>query len=297
MNSHVKIVFALFFFAIVACGTKKDIVYQPSSDYFREEMLDTLVISDVANALDSIPAEYNASATLTYDIVHTKLDLKFDWQQQHVLGRADLIIRPYFKSIDELTLDAIGFDIHSISLLPTGTDIKYQYDGSKLNIKLDKTYHREESFELSILYTAKPNENLVTSSEAITSDKGLFFIDPLDQDADLPSQIWTQGETENNSRWFPTFDKPNERFTQEIILTVDDKYKTLSNGKKVSSRKNDDGTRTDHWKQDLPHAPYLAMLAVGEFDEEMDSWNGKPLHYMVEKGFGKYAKKIFNHIM
>lgn len=89
----------------------------------------------------------------------------------------------------------------------------------------------------------------------------------------MPTQIWTQGETENNSRWFPTFDKPNERFTQEIILTVADKYQTLSNGRKIMSRKNDDGTRTDHWKQDKPHAPYLAMIAVGEFHEEIDEWN------------------------
>ncbi|MBK8669267.1 MAG: hypothetical protein IPN89_07285 [Saprospiraceae bacterium] len=53
----------------------------------------------------------------------------------------------------------------------------------------------------------------------------------------MPSQIWTQCETENNSRWFPTFDKPNERFSQEITMTVEDKYITLSNGRKISSVK------------------------------------------------------------
>jgi len=74
-----------------------------------------------------------------------------------------------------------------------------------------------------------------------------------------------QGETEWNSRWFPTTDKPNERCTQEMYLTVEDKYVTLSNGLLKSSKKNADGTRTDYWKMDMPHAPYLFMIAVGEF--------------------------------
>ena len=98
------------------------------------------------------------------------------------------------------------------------------------------------------------------SYAAITSDQGLFFINPRGEEANKPKQIWTQGETEWNSRWFPTIDKPNERCTQETYLTVADKYKTLSNGTLESSTKNNDGTRTDYYKMDLPHAPYLFIL-------------------------------------
>ncbi|MBK9736070.1 MAG: hypothetical protein IPO92_14370 [Saprospiraceae bacterium] len=123
----------------------------------------------------------------------------------------------------------------------------------------------------------------------------MFFINPTGSDPDSPTQIWTQGETQNNSRWFPTFDSPNERFAQEIALTVEDKFVTLSNGKKISSVKNIDGTRTDIWKQEKPHAPYLTMIAVGDFHEEIEDWKGIPLHYMVEKAWSKDAKKIFNN--
>jgi aminopeptidase N len=42
-------------------------------------------------------------------------------------------------------------------------------------------------------------------------------------------------------------------------MTVPDKYETLSNGKLVSQKKNGDNTRTDYWKMDLPHAPYLFL--------------------------------------
>lgn len=296
MMSHIRFWAVVFSIVLIgACGTKKDIIYNGPTTDLQEEMLDTLVISDVANSLDSLPKIFRSSATLTYDILHTKLDLNFDWNNQHVKGKAYLTIAPYFKATNNITLDAVGFDIHKVQMQSENKDLIYDYDGNILNITLDKYYTKHDKLDLYIEYTAKPNENHINASDAITSDKGLFFIDPLEIDPDVPTQIWTQGETENNSRWFPTFDKPNERFTQEIILTVADKYQTLSNGRKIMSRKNDDGTRTDHWKQDKPHAPYLAMIAVGEFHEEIDEWNKIPLHYMVEKGFGKHAKKIFNH--
>lgn len=277
------------------CGMSKEVVYVPSEEELLDEtMLDTLVITDEAN-VDSLPKEYRSSASMTYDLLHTKLELSFLMDSQFVLGKAHLTMKPFFKPISEVTLDAVGFDIHTIKSDATLRDLKYSYDGKKLNITLDTTYFSSQKFGILIDYTAKPNQNEESGSEAITSDKGLFFINPTGADPDVPTQIWTQGETENNSKWFPTFDKPNERFTQEILLTVDNKYLTLSNGKKIKSTVNTDGTRTDHWKQDKPHAPYLAMIAVGEFHEEMDQWNGVPLHYIVEKGWRNHAKKIFNH--
>ena len=43
--------------------------------------------------------------------------------------------------------------------------------------------------------------------------------------------------------------------TQNIAITVQDKYTTLSNGLLVKSQKNNDGTRTDFWEQALGHIP------------------------------------------
>ncbi len=33
------------------------------------------------------------------------------------------------------------------------------------------------------------------------------------EEKDKPTQIWTQGETEANSVWMPTIDKPNQKTT------------------------------------------------------------------------------------
>ena len=132
-------------------------------------------------------------------------------------------------------------------------------------------------------------------SRAIQDAKGLYFINADGKDPDKPKQIWTQGETESNSCLFPTFDSPNERMTQEVTITVDTQYVTLSNGLMKSSKVNNDGTRTDIWKQTLPAAPYLTMFAVGKYAIVKDHWRNIDVNYYVEPAYEKYARDIFGH--
>ena len=171
--------------------------------------------------------------------------------------------------------------------------LKYSYDSQNLRIKLDRNYKGGENYTVFIDYIAKPNEIKEKGSTIISSAKGLYFINPLGKDKNKPIQIWTQGETESNSGWLPTIDKPNQKTTDEISMTVPDKYQTLSNGFLVSQRKNKDGTRTDTWKMDLPHAPYLIMMVVGEYAIIKDQYKGKEVSYYVEREYAPLARRIF----
>lgn len=245
------------------------------------------------------PLTYQPSETRINDLIHTKLAVKFDWPNSHLYGRANLTIKPYFLPTDSLWLDAKGFEIKSIELVGINgeeTPLRYDYsDGMRVRIDLGKTYTRNDTYEIAMNYIAKPNELESGGSAAITSDKGLYFINPNGEEQNKPKQIWTQGETEASSCWFPTIDAPNERMTQEIYITVDTQYVTLSNGLLLFQTENGDGTRTDYWKQKLPHAPYLAMMAVGEFAIVEDSWRSIGVNYYVEPKFEPYAKDIFPH--
>jgi len=224
---------------------------------------------------------YHGSRTRLMDLIHTKLDIHLDWDKQQLNGLASLQLRPYFKSQDKVVLDAKNFDIYQIALIK-GTDridLNYYYNGLKIFINLDTMYSRTQDIFLEIKYTAKPTEREHQGSRAIESDQGLYFINPDKSEENKPVEVWTQGETESSSCWFPTIDSPNERTTQEMFITVPDRYTTLSNGELVYSKFNGDSTRTDYWKMDLPHAPYLFMLAVGEFQIYKDSWHDIPVTY------------------
>lgn len=244
----------------------------------------------------TVPKQYQATTTKINDLVHTKLDVRFDYKKCYMYGKEWVTLKPHFYPTDSLRLDAKGMDIKNISVVKVGKNIplKYVYEDSlSLNIRLDKTYTNNESYTIYIDYTSKPNELKSHGSAAINDDRGLYFINPDGTDKDKPTQIWTQGETESSSAWFPTIDKPNQKTTEEISMTVMSKYVTLSNGKLISQKNNTDGTRTDTWKMDLPHSPYLFMMAVGDFKIYHDKWRDKPVDYYLEPKYAPYAKDIF----
>lgn len=238
--------------------------------------------------------EYRGAYPKINDLVHTKLDVRFDYAKQWMYGKEWVTLQPHFYPTDSLTLDAKGIEVKELAVIKGSSKIplKYNNDGMHLRITLDKLYKAGEKYTLYIDYISKPNELKVHGSAAITDAKGLYFINPLGKD-EGPTQIWTQGETEANSAWFPTIDKPDQKTTQEIIMTVPAKYVTLSNGLMTSSKKNTDGTRTDTWKMDLPNAPYLFFMGVGDYAIVKDHHNKLPVNYYVEKQYEPVAKKIF----
>ena len=298
--------FVLFFAPLIillGCKTQQNaiVLNPPSEEEYEERNLDTLVVTAPPYSETEAEGEteeyylsdYNPSYTRINDLLHTRLDLRFNWEKEQVLGKATLSFQPYFYPTRVLRLDAKDFEIHKITFENGYDQLSYEYDNEELLIDLGKEFKKGEKYTVYIEYTANPSET--GGSEAITSDQGLFFINPRGEEGDKPQQIWTQGETEWNSRWFPTIDKPNERCTQEIYLTVQDRFTTLSNGMLVSSNKNEDGTRTDHWKLDQPHAPYLFMVAIDEHAVMKETWEDVLVEYYVEPEYESSAKDIFSN--
>lgn len=244
---------------------------------------------------DPIMKIYRETPAKINDLVHTKLAVSFDYKKRYLYGKEWVTLKPHFYPTDTLRLDAKGMDLKTIALVKNGKNLplKFVYDSLTVAIQLDKVYKNNETYTLYIDYTAKPNELKVKGSAAINDAKGLYFINPDSTEKDKPVQIWTQGETEGSSAWFPTIDKPDQKTTDEISMTVPAKYVTLSNGRLAVQKLNGDGTRTDTWKMELPHSPYLFMMAVGDFKIYHDKWRDKEVNYYLEPKYAPYAKQIF----
>ena len=127
---------------------------------------------------------YRGSFPHINDLVHTKLNVRFDYTKSYLYGKAWITLKPHFYPTDSLSLDAKGMDIKEVSLIKGNQHIplKYNYDGSTLRIHLDKTYRYSENYTIYIDYTSKPNELKAQGSAAITDAKGLYFINPLGTD-------------------------------------------------------------------------------------------------------------------
>lgn len=237
---------------------------------------------------------YQATLAKVNDLVHTKLDVRFDYKKCYLYGKEWITLMPHFYPTDSLRLDAKGMEIHSVDLIEKGhaTPLKFTYDSLSLNVKLNRVYLRSEKYQVYISYTAKPNERKGLRK----NEKGLYFINPDGSEKDKPVQIWTEGEPESSSGWFPTIDKPNQKMTSALSMTVPAKYVTLSNGRLASQRKNTDGTRTDTWRMEQPNAPYLVMMAIGDFKIYKDRWKGKEVSYYLEPKYAPYAKDMFGDV-
>ncbi len=249
-----------------------------------------LLFSIVLGAQD---LKYQAERDKINNLVHTKLKVDFNFEKSQLNGEAWVTLTPHFYAVNKVVLDAKSFNIHEVKV--NDKKAGFNYSDDELTIELDKSYKKGEEYTVYIKYTAKPEEIIQKGSENITDAKGLYFIDPKEEDPNKPTQIWTQGETESNSCWFPTIDSPNQKTTQEIYMTVPNKYVTLSNGTLKSQVVNPNGTRTDYWKMDQKHAPYLVFMGVGEFNITKDTWNGLEVNYYVEPEFAPEAKTIFEN--
>jgi aminopeptidase N len=240
-------------------------------------------------------AKYQPMEPRLVDLLHTKLSLEFDYQRQWVLGQAVLKLKPYTGTLSSFELDAQGFTLLKVAAI-IGKDtqnLRYNYDTTKIELFLRKAYSETDTINLFIQYIAKPNEIRSNGGKAISDSRGLYFINPLGSDPNKPRQIWSQGETEYNSCWFPTVDAPNEKHTQDIYLTVDTADETLSNGLLLDSKVQKGGKRNDHWQQLKPHAPYLTMIAIGNFIITKDKWRNKEVSYYLEPAYAPYARTIF----
>ena len=233
---------------------------------------------------------YKSEREKMHDLVHTKLKVDFNFGDKTMNGEAWITAKPHFYTTDKITLDANSMIIKEVSL--NNKKLPFNYNDFDLSIELPKTYQKNEEFTIYIKYTARPEKAKDRITETITDKKGLYFINADGIDKNKPTQIWTQGETEANSIWFPTIDAPNQKTSQEIYITVPNKYKTLSNGTLVNQT-NAGNNRTDYWKFDQKHAPYLVFMAVGEFEIIKDFYKNIPVNYYVEKEYASNAKDIF----
>lgn len=214
------------------------------------------------------------------DVKHIDLDLRFDWDKTQAIGVETITFSP-FSDTDRFTLDAAMMSIDSVTLA-NGKTLKFNYDGKagddNLEIILDRVYRSGENVAVKIAYKT----NYVNSADADGIlggfGRGLRFIKPTADDPTKPKQIWSQGETEFNRYWFPSYDSPNDFRTTDIRATVEKPFSLVSNGRLVVTKDNGDNTRTFHWKMDQPYTNYLSSIVVSNTDPVVQDFEGIPVY-------------------
>jgi aminopeptidase N len=201
-------------------------------------------------------------------VEHIFLDLVLDIPNQTCKGTCSIRLAPVRSGIENLTLDAVNLNIHSVEVDNVAQN--FEYDGEQLHIRLATPTQVGKPITIVIAYAAE------------NPQRGIYFITPNEHYPNKPTQVWTQGEDEDSRFWFPCFDYPGQLATSEIRVQVPQPLIAISNGELINTEDAGDG-KIYHWLQREVHPTYLMTLAVGDFAEIQDEWNGKPVTYYVDK--------------
>ncbi len=211
-----------------------------------------------------------------FDLQHVRCEFSFDIAKRKLSGRVTHVLSPLHTPLNAVELDAgDGLQIKQV-VNEKAQSLKYVKANGKMTVELGKAYLPKEKVTLTITYeVAMPTGGGFVGA-------GLRLVVPDDNNPTLPTQIWSLNEPDGAAGWIPCYDYPNDKCTSEVLLTVPKNMMGISNGTLAATRTNADGTKTFHWKQDLPHSTYLISIAVGEFVEVKDTpYENVPIVYYV----------------
>jgi len=212
----------------------------------------------------------------TYDLQHQSTIVRFDWSRNAVVGTTTLQIAglPGAAPLSDVAIDAGDMTIKRVA---TATrPLKYDYDGHSLVVHLPSPLR------------AGAKAAIIVEYDGANRTKGAYF---------RPAKhiVWTQGETEDNHYWVPTYDFPNDKTTWEFYIWSAKGERALSNGHLAGSRTVGDSIEW-HWVLEKPASTYLMTAVVGNYDVVQDKpWHNATIGYWTYpdsvdaawRGFGK----------
>jgi aminopeptidase N len=205
-------------------------------------------------------------------VSHVRLEWEPDLPERRLVGQVTLWMTARRDSLDAVELHAVDMAIGSITINGHAAPAS-DYDGERLRVRLDRSYGRDEHFQLAVAYQCAPR-------------RGLYFVGPDESHPDREWECWTQGQDEDSRHYWPCVDLPIEKATSEVLCTVPTGLRVLSNGDLREARTLRDGRVLWHYALDIPHSPYLVTLACGPFNEQTDRApkTGVPVYYYGPTG-------------
>ncbi|MDP2174725.1 MAG: M1 family metallopeptidase [Bacteroidota bacterium] len=241
---------------------------------------------------DPEAAERNHSV----DITHMKVEVSFEPQLGKVNGKVTHQFTTLQNKIDTLFFNAPGIEILTATL--DNENLAFYSNNEGVVVKFSKSLNWDEKHNIVFIYTAKPKRGIYFIGWNQAENTGTPDINYIRK------QIWTQGQGIDNRHWIPMYDDMGDKFITETHTTMANPYKVLSNGKKVSVKDNGNGTSTWHYAMEKPHAGYLLMLAIGNYEvKETTTKRGTPVQFWYYPEFKErvyytslHTEKMIEHL-
>lgn len=199
----------------------------------------------------------------TFDILNYTINLNItDFTTNKIRGNTQLKFTPKINGVDKLSLDFLELTIDSIEI--AGTNLTYAYDDTLLQVNLPIVYNINDTILLTVHYQGTPQGDP-------TGWGGFYFQSgyAYNLGVGFGANPHTYGRV-----WFPCFDNFVERSTYEFNITTSNGKLAYCNGYLANDTTDGNGNRTRKWILNEPIPSYLASVAVANYTEVNQIYNG-----------------------
>jgi aminopeptidase N len=239
-----------------------------------------LVLSASAQTIDFSKKALQSERSRSYDALHYRIKLNLNIDGKSFAGETTVTVSSLRDGLDACVLDAEEFAVTSV-LSDYGAPLKFEQSDKELKVFLPRPCKFGEIASFTCFYSGRDPKIGLRFAEETPDNPKLAFSDSF------PDKV---------HHWFPCFDYPNDKVTNELIVSVKSGYKVAANGRLDSVVEDKAaGTVTYHWSQELPHSTYLIFFAAAPYVVVRDFYKTLPVNYWVypqdeKKAFPTYGK-------
>jgi hypothetical protein len=207
----------------------------------------------------------------TYDVLHYELDLFVDPTRQTLSGSVTLDLEAVEDGLSSLILDAdLGLRVLSVLQL---MDDRYPYDTPR-----ELTFDHTESglaIQLAQALAAGDAVRIQVTYGGHTWRSGLIGATGVNwySNGGTPV-IHTFAQPYGARVWWPCNDRPDDKATVTLRVTVPEDLDVAANGLERSRQDNGDGTATSVWSSIYPVPTYLVVMHISDFAYSESTYTG-----------------------
>jgi len=225
-----------------------------------------LVAAVPAQQADWSKKPIQAERSRAYDALHYRIEIRLDLERKSFEGETTVSLTALRDALDTCVLDAEEFTVARV-VSDWGEALTFDQSATQLAVRLARPLKLGETRSFTVYYRG-------------TDPKvGLRF---MAETPNNPRLVFSDSWPDHVHHWFPCFDYPNDKATNEIIATVKSGLKVAANGRLLRVAEDAAaGTVTYHYSQERPHSTYLIFLSAGPYVVVRDWYKSLPVDYWV----------------
>lgn len=217
------------------------------------------------------------------DVLSYDLGLIIDPVRGSLDGDATLTIRA-LHGLTSFWLELWALDVSAVAV--DGRPALVRRDGGEIEITPVLPIEAGDEFVVEVAYSGVPKG---VPSPSVPFDAGLGWMHTADS-------VYVLSQPNGASSWFPCNDSPLDKALYTFRITTPPGNLAVANGLLVSVEEGVAG-REAVWQSRDPMATYLATLAVGPFEEQLDEGpRGLPIRHVFHPSVDEVDRSGFRRV-